>query len=91
MTLNIVRLVNIGPLSPQRDVDECAKQLVSRGKSAMTEVINGLRSDIELQRRAAAQALMGITNQIFGFDPKSDREANRSSIRAAELWYLQNR
>ena len=91
VTLHIVKIVNIGPLSPQKDVDECSKQLVSRGKSAMAEVINGLRSDIELQRCAAAQALMGITNQSFGFDPKADREANRSSIRAVELWYLRNR
>lgn len=91
LTENIIRLVNIGPSSEQKDIDECARQLVQRGKEAMPKVLKALRSDVEPQRHAALQALKEIAGGSFGFDAKADRNKNRSAVRKAELWYLKNR
>src|SRR5690606_35232158 len=60
LTENIVRLVNIGPYSKQKDVEECASQLVKRGKDAMPEILEALRSEVEPQRVAAAKAFKDI-------------------------------
>jgi hypothetical protein len=91
LTENIVRLVNIGPASKRKDIDECARQLVQRGKEAMPEVLKAMRSDVEPKRLAAAQALEQIAGGLFGFNAKVDRDKNRSAVRKAELWYLKNR
>ena len=91
ITQQVVRLVNIGPRSKQKDVELCARQLVARGKEAMVDVVKALRSEIEPRRRAAALALEGITGDRFGYDPSAGREANRRAVRRAELWFLQNR
>lgn len=91
ITPNIVRLVNIGPRSPDKDVDTCAEQLVERGKDAMPDVLQALRSDVEPQRRAAAKALGSIAGDVFGFDPALDATGNRDAVRRAELWYLKHR
>jgi len=91
VTAQVVRLVNIGPASKQKDVDECARQLVKRGKEAMPDLLKALRSDVEPRRMAAAQALKQIAGEVFGFDARLDRDANRRAIRKAELWYLKNR
>lgn len=91
LTPNIVRLVNIGPHSKRKDVDECARQLVKRGKDAMSGVLRALRSDVEPQRRAAAQALQGIVGEVFGYDAKKDREANTKAVNKATHWYMKNR
>jgi hypothetical protein len=91
LTANIVRLVNMGPFSKQKDIDECARQLIKRGKDAMPDLISALRSEVESQRQAAAKALQGIVGDEFGYDAKDDRDANRSAIRKVELWWLKNR
>ena len=91
ITQHVVKLVNIGPRSQQKDIDACAAQLVQRGKEAMADIFKGLRSDIEPQRRAAQQALVGVAGKDFGYNPVLDREANRSAVKRAELWYLRNR
>ncbi len=91
LTANIVRLVNMGPFSKQKDIDECARQLIKRGKDAMPDLISALRSEVESQRQAAAKALQGIVGDVFGYDAKNDRDANRSAIRKVELWWLKNR
>ena len=91
ITERIVRLVNIGPQSRQKDVDECARQLVAKGKASMPDVIKAMRSDIEPQRRVAAKALPGIVGEAFGFDPSKDRKGNKGALRKAELWFLKNR
>ncbi|MFN3243420.1 MAG: hypothetical protein ACE37K_18095 [Planctomycetota bacterium] len=91
ITERVVRLVNIGPRSRQRDVDECARQLVAQGKTSMPDVIKAMRSDIVPQRQVAAKALKAITGDAFGFDPGKDRDANRGAVRQAELWFLKNR
>jgi hypothetical protein len=91
LTANIVRLVNMGPFSKQKDIDECARQLIKRGKDAMPDLISALRSEVESQRQAAAKALQGIVGDEFGYDAKNDRDANRSAIRKVELWWLKNR
>lgn len=91
ITQRIVRIVNIGPRSKPKDVEECARQLIQRGKDAMPDVIAALRSEIETQRQAAALALDGIVGDRLGFDPKAERKANRGAVRKIELWYLKNR
>ena len=91
ITQRVVRIVNIGPRSKPKDIEECAEQLIQRGKKAMPEVIDALRSEIETQRQAAALALEGIVGHRYGFDPKADREANRGAVRKVELWFLKNR
>jgi len=91
ITERVVRLVNIGPRSKARDVDECAKQLAAQGKKAMPEVIKAMRSDIGPQRQVAAKALQAIAGEAFGFDPGKDRKANKVAVRQAELWFLKNR
>ena len=91
ITERVVVLANIGPLSKQPDVDACAAELVRRGKPAMPEVLNALRSEIEPQRRAAAAALQGIAGEVFGFDAGKDVATNRDAVRKAELWFLKNR
>lgn len=91
ITEHIVRLVNIGAYSKQKDIDACAKQLIQRGKAAMPDLLKALRSDIEPQRKAAAGALKGIAGDVFGYDARKDRDGNKSAIRSAELWYLKNR
>jgi len=91
ITERVVRLVNIGPRSKDKDVEACAEQLAARGKEAMPDVIAALRSEIEPQRRAAAQALLRITGEDFGYDADKDRDGNRAAVRAVELWFLKNR
>lgn len=91
LTEHIVRLVNIGPHSKQKDIDECARQLIKRGKAAMPDLLRSLRSDVGPQRQAAARALQGIAGVVFGYDAKKDRDANKSAIRKSELWWLKNR
>jgi len=91
LTENIVRLVNIGQASKQKDIDECARQLVKRGKEAIPDILKALRSEVPQQRHAAVLALRDITKQSFGFDHKSDYDKNRSAVRKAELWHLKNR
>lgn len=91
LTENIVRLVNIGPASKQQAIDECARQLVKQGKKAVPDILKALRSDVAPKRQAASKAFQEIAGDTFGFNPKLDRDANRSAIRRAELWYLKNR
>ena len=91
ITPNIVRLVNIGPFSKQKDIDACAKNLVLKGKAAIPDVLNAMRSDVGPQRRVAKQALLAITGDDFGYDEAKDRDANRRAIRDATKWYLRNR
>ncbi|MGK0157260.1 MAG: hypothetical protein ACI9SE_004238 [Neolewinella sp.] len=91
LTVNIVRLVNIGPRSKSKAIDECARQLVKRGKDAMPDVLDALRSDVVPQRQAAAQALQGIVGEVFGYDASKDREANAKAVNKATHWYLRNR
>ncbi|MBX3462731.1 MAG: hypothetical protein KF830_06145 [Planctomycetes bacterium] len=91
VTPHVVRLVNLGPRSPARDVDACAEQLVARGKPAVPEVLQALRSEVEPQRRAAAKALQGLAGSGFGYEPAGDAAANRDAIKAAELWWLRHR
>ncbi len=91
ITPHIVTLAAVGPKSKQGDVDACAQWLIGRGKEAMHDIVKGLRSDIEPQRRAAAQALVGIAGEDFGYDPAADRDTNRDAVQRAELWYLRNR
>ena len=90
-TPHVVRLVNLGPHSQQRDVDACAAQLVARGKEALPDVLGALRSDVVPQRRAAATALRELAGEAFGYDPEQGVAANREAIKAAELWFLKNR
>jgi hypothetical protein len=91
VTAHIVRLVNIGPRSKDKDVELCAQQLAQQGKAVMPDVLQALRSDVEPQRRAAAAALSVIAGQSFGYDAAKDAAGNRGAVRAAELWYLRNR
>ncbi len=91
ITPHVVVLANLGPASKPTDVDACAAGLVQRGKAALPEVFHALRSELEPQRRAAAQALLGIVGDQFGYDPARDADANRDALRKAELWYLKNR
>lgn len=91
ITPRIVRLVNIGPFSKQKDIDACVKNLARRGKAAMPDVLNAMRSDVEPQRQVAKQALLAITGDDFGYDEAKDRDANRRAIRDATKWYLRNR
>jgi hypothetical protein len=91
VTPHIVTLAAVGPKSKPADVDACAAELVRRGKPALPEVFNALRSEIATQRRAAASALLGIAGESFGYDPEKEAEQNRDSVRKAELWFLKNR
>ncbi|MBL8755985.1 MAG: terpene cyclase/mutase family protein [Planctomycetes bacterium] len=91
VTPHVVRLVNLGPNSKPADVEACAADLVKRGKEALPEVFQALRSDHEPVRRAAAQALRGIAGEPFGYDPALSAADNRAAITRAELWYLKNR
>lgn len=91
ITPHVVRLVNIGPRSPQKDVDACAQQLVAQGLAAMPDVLRALRSDVEPQRQAAAKALSAIAGEAFDYDPALDAAGNRDAVRRAELWYLRQR
>lgn len=91
ITQHIVRFVNLGPHSPDKDVKACAEQLAARGRAALPEVLKALRSEIEPQRRAAGDALTKISGETFGFDPAKSVDDNRDALRAAELWYLRNR
>lgn len=91
ITARIVQLANLGPLAKAEDVRACAIGLASRGKEAMPEVLHALRSEIEPQRRAAAQALQQIAGEAFGYDAGRSAAANRPAVRAAELWYLRHR
>lgn len=91
ITERVIRLVNIGPMSKQPDVDECARQLASRGIDAMPELLHALRSEVQPQRQAASQALQKICGEAFGYDPALDRKGNRRAIRDAETWYMEHR
>ena len=91
ITEHIVKLVNIGPFSKQKDIDECARQLAQRGVEAMPELLSALRSEVQPQRAAAGKALKQIAGDDYGFDAKKDRDDNRRAVRNAELWYLKNR
>ncbi|MCA8964358.1 MAG: hypothetical protein H6838_02015 [Planctomycetes bacterium] len=91
VTQYVVRFVNLGPHSPDKDVEACAEQLVAQGKEVMPDVLKALRSKIEPQRRAAAAALQGIAGETFGYDAAKDADGNLAAVRAAELWYLRNR
>jgi len=91
LTVKVVNLANLGPASKAADVDACAAGLVRRGKPALPEVLNALRSDVEPQRRAAAAALQGIVGEGFGYDAAKSAADNRGAVRAAELWFLKNR
>ncbi len=91
VTPHVVRLVNLGPNSRPSDVDACAAELVRRGKPALVEVFQALRSEHEPVRRAAAVALVGIAGERFGYDPAKAAADNRDAITRAELWYLKNR
>lgn len=91
ITPHVVTLAAVGPKSKPTDVDACADWLIGRGKQAMGDVVKGLRSDIEPQRRAAAKALRAIVGDDFGYDPARGRDDNTAAVRSAELWYLKNR
>ncbi|MBL9077226.1 MAG: hypothetical protein JNL08_06975 [Planctomycetes bacterium] len=91
VTAHVVRLVNLGPHSKDADVNVCAEQLVQRGKAALPEVLQALRSDVAPQRRAAARALQELAGGTFGYDAGKDAAANRDAVKAAELWYLKHR
>lgn len=91
ITAHVVGLANLGPHSPERDIALCAAQLVARGKAALPEVLQALRSDVGPQRRAAGAALARLAGQDFAYDAGKDADGNRAAIRAAELWYLRNR
>ncbi len=91
ITQHVVRFVNLGPHSPDKDVDACAEQVAALGKQAMPEILKALRSTIEPQRRAAAGALQRIAGDTFGYDPGKDADGNLAAVRAAELWHLRNR
>ena len=91
ITQHVVKLVNLGPHSQDKDVQACADQLAAQGKAALPEVLKALRSTIEPQRRAAAGALGQIAGETFGYDPKKGADGNLDAVRAAELWYLRNR
>jgi hypothetical protein len=91
VTPHVVRLVNLGPNSKPADVDACAVELVKRGKEALPEVFQALRSEHEPVRLAAAQALRGIAGEQFGYDPAKSAADNRTAITKAELWFLKNR
>ena len=91
ITPHIVTLAAVGPKAKVQDVDDCAAELVRRGKAAMPEVLQALRSEIEPQRRAAGKALLTIAGDGFGYDAARDGEQNRDAIKKAELWFLRNR
>ena len=69
----------------------CIDSLEQQGKAVLPDVLKGLRSSIENQRRAAAGALLAIAGEDFGYDPALSPEASSRTIRKAELWYLKNR
>jgi len=91
ITPHIVTLAAVGQYSKDQDVGDCAAELIRRGKEAMPDLLRALRSEIEPQRRAAAQALAAIAGERFGYDPARDAESNREAIKKAELWHLRNR
>ncbi len=91
ITPHVVTLASLGPKAKDADVDACAAELLRRGKSAMDDLVKGLRGEHETQRRAACKALAGIAGDTFGFDPARDQDANRDAVHKAELWYLRNR
>lgn len=91
ITPHIVTLAAVGPMSKQGDIDACAAELVRRGKEAVPDVLQALRSRIEQQRRAAAAALLAIAGDAFGYDPAADEARNLDAVRKAELWHLKNR
>jgi hypothetical protein len=93
ITPHVVTLASIGRHSKPADVEACASELVRRGKAAMPELVKGMRSELEPQRRAAAKALQQIAGEAFGYDPAApaDGDANREAVRRAELWFLKNR
>ena len=91
VTPRVVMLANLAADARPADVEACIAELVRRGKPAMPDVLQALRSEIEPQRRAAATALEAIAGERFGFDPVKDAEANRDAVHRAELWWLKNR
>lgn len=91
ITPHVVLLVNVGPMSKQRDVDECTEELVRRGKDAVPDILKALRSDVVPRRRAAIAALARIAGDGFGVDPGLEPDANAEALRRAELWHLRNR
>jgi hypothetical protein len=93
ITPRVVTLASIGVHSKPADVDECTAELVRRGKAAMPELVKGMRSELEPQRRASVQALRQIAGETFGYDAAQgpDVEANREAVRRAELWFLKHR
>lgn len=91
ITPSVPTIDAIGRHSRSADVDACAAELVRRGMPAMHDVFRGLRSDVELQRRAAQKALQAIAGDGFGYDPGLDVDGNRDALRRAELWYLRHR
>ncbi len=91
ITPHVVLLVNVGPMSKQKEVDECTDELVRRGKEAMPDILKALRSDIAPRRRAAAAALAKVAGDGFGIDPALEPDANAEALRRAELWHLRNR
>lgn len=91
ITPHIVTLAAVGPRAKAQDVDDCAAELVRRGKAALPDVLQALRSEIEPQRRAAAKALLAIAGEGFGYDAARDAEQNRDAIKQAELWHLRHR
>jgi hypothetical protein len=93
ITPRVVTLAAIGVHSKPAEVDECTAELVRRGKAAMPDLVKGLRSELEPQRRAAVQALRQLAGDAFGYDSAQgpEVEANREAVRRAELWFLKNR
>lgn len=93
ITPRTITVAMLGEQASEADIRACADALGRRGKSAMLEVLTALRSDTTPRRRAAAQALVAIAGDGFGFDPAlgPDDGANRDALRKAELWYLKNR
>lgn len=91
VTPHVVPLAGLGPASPDHQVEACTAELVRRGKTALLEVVQALRTDVAPRRRAAAAALKAIAGDTFGFDPARDEAANSDALRRIELWYLRNR
>jgi hypothetical protein len=91
VTPRTVMLANLGADAKTTDVDACAAELVRRGKTAMPDVLDALRSEVEPRRRAAAAAMQAIAGDAFGYDAAKDLDANRDAMQRAALWWLKNR
>ena len=91
ITPRVLLLGGLTAQSTDEEVRQCAMGLEQRGKAALPDVLKALRDDLAPRRRAAAAALRAIAGKDFGIDPERDPEHNCDALRAAELWYLQNR